>query len=117
MVTDGVSKMQSTPEALHLEEGQPIAEKMSGAVLTEYAKEGNENEHDLTVMQAIKMYPSALFWALAVIMEGKCIWFFGFFYLQKSHLPASDPYSPSSNNTRPEIRHILTIPVQDMIPS
>lgn len=79
-----VETVEKPVDASHVEEGLPVAEKLTGAVLTEYAKEGNENEHELTVMQAIKMYPMALFWALAVsgcvIMEGYDTILIGNFY-------------------------------------
>jgi len=59
-------------DAAHVELGN---EKLQGTHLVEQAKDSDDQEHQLTVMEAIKAYPMAIFWslmvAMCVVMEGK----------------------------------------------
>jgi MFS transporter, SP family, general alpha glucoside:H+ symporter len=45
-----------------------LEKKMQGTALHLSAKDGAALEHDLTPLQAIKAYPTAIFWALMVSM-------------------------------------------------
>lgn len=58
----------------HLEAVSDLREDMRGKHLEALAKNGAENEHKITPMEALKAYPMAVFWSLmvsmCVIMEG-----------------------------------------------
>lgn len=56
----------------HIERG--LDEKLQGAVLTEYAQTSVAVQHEMSLKDALKDYPWAMFWCLmvsmCVVMEG-----------------------------------------------
>jgi hypothetical protein len=46
----------------------PLDEKLTGAVLDEYAQNGVKTEHEMTPWEAVKSHPMAVFWCLMVSM-------------------------------------------------
>lgn len=69
-----MKKTQASPEAEHIESTLSTMQLTSEKVLARDAGESSEVEHNLTVYQAIKAYPTAICWCLivsmCVIMEG-----------------------------------------------
>lgn len=64
-----VESQKAAEENTHLEEVPTnLNEKLTGAVLDEYARGGVKNEHEMTPWEAIKTHPMALFWCLMVSM-------------------------------------------------
>lgn len=68
----------------HHERAPDLQEDMRGKHLEALAKDGAENEHNITPMQALKAYPMAVFWSLmvsmCVVMEGYDTILIGNFY-------------------------------------
>jgi hypothetical protein len=61
-------------DAAHVELGD---EKLQGTHLVDQAKDSDDQEHTITVVEAVKAYPMAIFWSLmvsmCVVMEGTLI--------------------------------------------
>ncbi len=76
------------PLAIHLshtsEHGYKLEEKLRGDALTDYAQTGVSAQHKMTITDALRDYPWALFWCLmvsmCVIMEGYDTILMGNFY-------------------------------------
>ena len=82
-----MAAVETSKEAHHIEHNEALPDLKSditGEHLEILAKDGAENEHNITPMQAVKAYPMALFWALmvsmCVVMEGYDTILIGNFY-------------------------------------
>ena len=62
-------------EVSHIEGVATLDEKMTGKNMIDLAQEASQFEHHLSPLEAIKAYPMAVFWSLAVsmcvVMEGQ----------------------------------------------
>jgi SP family general alpha glucoside:H+ symporter-like MFS transporter len=74
MMADLHTETSKAVEHSQLETVTSPNEKMGEAQIIEQAKEANEIEHTLSVMECVQNYPMAIFWSImvsmCVVMEG-----------------------------------------------
>lgn len=90
--------------SVHLEEGAPqnATIDMSTAKDVSLAKQAAEDEHNLTVMDALRKHPQAVMWSVlvssSIIMEGYDIVLIFSFFAQSSFAKKYGDYIPSSDS-------------------
>lgn len=90
--------------SVHLEEGAPqnATIDMSTVKDVSLAKQATEDEHNLTVMDALRRHPQAVMWSVlvssSIIMEGYDIVLIFSFFAQSSFAKKYGDYIPSSDS-------------------
>jgi SP family general alpha glucoside:H+ symporter-like MFS transporter len=62
--------------SIHSHEEGPAPKVSINAELTANARRATEKEHQMTLMEGIRLYPKAVFWSMlistCIVMEGEC---------------------------------------------
>ena len=78
------SEMEANLEPIHFPEKDHIAPTRSNSVVIRSAKAATEKEHNMTLLQGIRLYPKAVAWSLlistCICMEGYDVCLLGSFY-------------------------------------
>ncbi|KAL3417558.1 maltose permease MAL31 (alpha glucoside transporter) [Phlyctema vagabunda] len=96
-------KFDQSIDSAHIEQVETsLDEKMRGDSMALAAKDASDAEHNLTPIQAIKVYPTAVFWCLmvsmCVIMEGYDTILIGNFYAYPTFQQKYGQFFPELKN-------------------